>query len=127
MPEKNTPVRYAMRDDEGNLIPPFPVDPVTLTETTRASVCRTMDGVHLRKYTSFYGVGVYGGIATAYSVGCNYRCVFCWVDWSRDWPESYGEFYSPAQVYSNLRAVMKERNFRRARISGAEPTLCPDH
>ncbi len=127
MPDDNLPVRYAIRNDEGHLLPPFPVDPVTLTEQTRESVCRIEEGIPLRKYTNFYGVGVYGGIATAYSVGCNYRCVFCWVDWSRDWPEQYGEFYSPSQVYGNLRRVMKERNYPRARISGAEPTLCPDH
>ena len=127
MSDENMPVRYAMRDKDGNLLPPFPVDPIELTTRTRESVCKVKDGVPYRKYTSFYGVGVYGGIATAYSVGCNYRCVFCWVDWSRDWPERYGEFYSPTQVYENLRKVMKERNYRRARISGAEPTLCPDH
>ncbi|MDF1538219.1 MAG: radical SAM protein [Candidatus Thorarchaeota archaeon] len=66
-------------------------------------------------------------MATAYSVGCNYRCTFCWVDWSRDWPERSGEFYSPDQVYSKLRGIMKTQALRRARISGAEPTLCPDH
>ncbi len=127
MSDENRPVRYAIRDEEGNLLPPFPVDPITLTEDTRRAVCKKKDGVYYRKYTNFYGVGVYGGIATAYSVGCNYRCTFCWVDWSRDWPEEYGQFYTPEQVYENLRNVMKERGYRRARISGAEPTLCPDH
>lgn len=127
MSDERLTVRYAVRDTEGNWHPPFPIDPVALTEETRSLVCREKDGIHLRKYTSFYGVGVYGGIATAYSVGCNYRCVFCWVDWSRDWPEQYGNFYSPTQVYEKLRDVMQERNYRRARISGAEPTLCPDH
>ncbi|MFW9849719.1 MAG: radical SAM protein [Candidatus Thorarchaeota archaeon] len=127
MPETNTPIRYAERDEEGNLLPPFPIDPVTLTEQTRKDVCKVVDGIPHRKYTRFYAVGVYGGIATAYSVGCNIRCVFCWVDWSRDWPEQYGEFYSPQEVYSKLRNIMKVQALRRARISGAEPTLCPDH
>jgi uncharacterized Fe-S cluster-containing radical SAM superfamily protein len=121
------PIRYAKRDVAGNLLPPFPIDPIKLTEDTRKSVCKTQDGVPLRRYTSFYGVGVYGGIATAYSVGCNIRCVFCWVDWSRDWPENYGKFYSPREVYNKLRQVMADLAFRRARISGAEPTLCPEH
>jgi len=103
------------------------MNPEQLTDETRRIVCKTVDGITLRKYTSFYAVGVYGGIATAYSVGCNFRCVFCWVDWSRDWPERYGEFYSPQEVYRRLRRVMKERGLRRARVSGAEPTLCPDH
>lgn len=121
------PVRYAITDEKGNFRPPFPVDPITLTEQTRIHVCKTSDGVPLRKYTRFYAVGVYGGIATAYSVGCNYRCTFCWVDWSRDWPEKYGEFYSPSDVYHKLRQIMKVQDLRRARISGAEPTLCPAH
>ncbi|MFW9863445.1 MAG: radical SAM protein [Candidatus Thorarchaeota archaeon] len=121
------PIRFARTGPDGELEPPFPMNPVKLTESTRKIVCKVVDGVHLRKYTRFYAVGVYGGIATAYSVGCNYRCTFCWVDWSRDWPERYGEFYSPFQVYSNLREIMKVQKLRRARVSGAEPTLCPDH
>jgi uncharacterized Fe-S cluster-containing radical SAM superfamily protein len=121
------PVRYAEKDSEGNFRPPFPVDPIQLTEATRASVCKRVDGTVLRKYTRFYAVGVYGGIATAYSVGCNIRCVFCWVDWSRDWPERFGEFYSPQEVYQRLREIMRAQALRRARVSGAEPTLCPKH
>ncbi|NWF95836.1 MAG: radical SAM protein [Candidatus Thorarchaeota archaeon] len=120
-------MRFARRDRQGRLLPPFPFDPVSLTQQTRRVVCRTEGNVTLRKYTSFYKAGVYGGIATAYSVGCNFRCVFCWVDWSRDWPEDFGVFCSPTQVYARLREVMREGGVRRARISGAEPTLCPDH
>ncbi|MFQ5832158.1 MAG: radical SAM protein [Candidatus Thorarchaeota archaeon] len=128
MPDTNNrPVRYAERGPDGQFLPPFPFDPVRLTKATRRTVCKVVDGVPHRKYTEFYAVGVYGGIATAYSVGCNYRCIFCWVDWSRDWPEQYGQFYSPDEVYSKLRNIMTERGFRRARVSGAEPTLCPDH
>jgi uncharacterized Fe-S cluster-containing radical SAM superfamily protein len=123
----HTPVRYATRGPDGEFELPFPMDPKRLTVETRRVVCKEVDGVPLRKYTSFYAVGVYGGIATAYSVGCNFRCVFCWVDWSRDWPENYGEFYSPQEVYVRLREVMQNRGLRRARVSGAEPTLCPDH
>ncbi|MFW9792882.1 MAG: radical SAM protein [Candidatus Thorarchaeota archaeon] len=123
----NDKVRYAIKDENGNYLPPFPVNPIKLTEDTRKGVCKTIDGIPMRKYTQFYAVRVYGGIATAYSVGCNYRCVFCWVDWSRDWPERYGEFYSPSEVYHKLREIMKVQDLRRARISGAEPTLCPSH
>jgi uncharacterized Fe-S cluster-containing radical SAM superfamily protein len=121
------PVRYAETDADGAFKPPFPMDPIELTRSTRKTVCKIIDGVHYRKYTRFYAVGVYGGIATAYSVGCNYRCTFCWVDWSRDWPELHGEFYSPDDVYSKLRNIMKTQALRRARVSGAEPTLCADH
>lgn len=127
MSEYNKDTRYAIRDESGNYLPPFPVDPIRLAKDTRKTVCKSQDGMLLRKYTRFYAVGVYGGIATAYSVGCNYRCVFCWVDWSRDWPEKYGKFYSPTQVYQELRQIMKVQDLRKARISGAEPTLCPSH
>lgn len=127
MNHNNEEIRYAIKDEKGNYLPPFPIDPIALTEQTRKFVCKTSDDVPLRKYTRFYAVGVYGGIATAYSVGCNYRCTFCWVDWSRDWPEKYGEFYAPSVVYQNLREIMKVQGLRRARISGAEPTLCPAH
>ncbi len=130
MPDFNTEkqsIRYAIRDKKNKLIPPFPVDPWELTKQTRKVVCKEVNGIIHRKYTDFYAVGVYGGIATAYSVGCNFRCIFCWVDWSRDWPELYGDFYSPAVVYSKLRQVMSVKGLKRARISGAEPTLCPDH
>ncbi len=127
MPDNDQRIRYATKGADGKFKPPFPVSPVELTELTRKMVCREENGTHLRKYTSFYGVGVYGGIATAYSVGCNFRCVFCWVDWSRDWPERYGSFYTPGQVYQRLREVMSGCGYRRARISGAEPTLCPEH
>ena len=124
---ENTKIRYPIHDKVNRLIPPFPIDPWELTKQTRKIVCKEVNGSVHRKYTNFYAVGVYGGIATAYSVGCNFRCIFCWVDWSRDWPELYGEFCSPEKVYLNLREVMSFKGLRRARISGAEPTLCPDH
>lgn len=124
---ESTKIRYAMRDETTKLIHPFPIDPWELTIQTREVVCKEVNGSVHRKYTSFYAVSVYGGIATAYSVGCNFRCIFCWVDWSRDWPELYGEFYSPMEVYSHIRKVMLFKGLRRARISGAEPTLCPNH
>jgi len=124
---EGTKIRYAIRDKANKLIPPFPINPLELTDQTRKVVCKEFNGSIHRKYIDFYAVGVYGGIATAYSVGCNFKCIFCWVDWSRDWPELYGEFYSPEKVYSNLRKVMSFKGLRRARISGAEPTLCPNH
>ena len=124
---ENSEIRYAVRDKTNKLIPPFPIDPWELTTQTRKIVCKEIDGSVHRKYTDFYAVGVYGGIATAYSVGCNFRCIFCWVDWNRDWPELYGNFYSSEEVYLNLREVMSLKNLRCARISGAEPTLCPNH
>jgi len=69
MKENHEDVRYAVRDEEGKFLPPFLVDPIALTEQTRERVCKTSEGMPLWKYTRFYAVGVYGGIATAYSVG----------------------------------------------------------
>ena len=63
-----------------------PFDPLALARRTEQVVCRDDS----RKYTGFYCTGVYGGIATGYTCGCCLRCVFCWVDWSREYPEKYG-------------------------------------
>jgi uncharacterized Fe-S cluster-containing radical SAM superfamily protein len=65
-----------------------------------------------RKYTDFYATGVYGGIATGYTVGCCLRCIFCWVDWSRDYPEKYGEFYTAEEAFTYLEATAHKFNFR---------------
>ncbi len=100
-----------------------PFDPLQLAIETEKIVCRH-DG---RKYTGFYVTGVYGGIATGYSCGCCLRCVFCWVDWSRDFPERFGQFYSPSEVLKRLRDAANRAKVKKLRISGAEPTLGKAH
>lgn len=100
-----------------------PFDPVWLARVTENIVC---DG-DSRKYTAFYATGVYGGIATGYAVGCCLRCFFCWSEWSRDFPEIYGEFYSADDAYKNILKAARMYGVRKARISGCEPTLCRDH
>lgn len=100
-----------------------PFDPLELTEKTREIVCEG----YKRKYTDFYKVGVYGGIATGYTVGCNLRCFFCWVGPGRDYPEEYGKFFSPEEVVQRLEKVAREKGVNKARISGGEPTLCKKH
>jgi len=100
-----------------------PFDPVELAQETEKMVCRGRD----RKYTAVYATGVYGGIATGYTCGCCLRCVFCWVDWSRDFPEKFGKFYLPEEVFNQLRKVAHKRGVNKLRISGAEPTLGRDH
>lgn len=90
---------------------------------TENIVCRS----DARKYTDFYVVGVYGGIATGYAAGCCLRCVFCWVDWSRDYPERFGEYYSPDEAFQRLRAAALKRRVNKLRISGAEPTIGTSH
>jgi uncharacterized Fe-S cluster-containing radical SAM superfamily protein len=98
-------------------------DPVLLSRETQEIVCKDDE----RKYTSFYATGVYGGIATGYIVGCCLRCFYCWVDWSRDFPEDYGRFYSPEKAYEMLVMTAEKYKVKRLRISGGEPTLCKNH
>lgn len=100
-----------------------PFDPLKLYKETEKIVCKN----NSRKYTSFYCVGVYGGISTGYVVGCTLRCIFCWVDWSRDFPEKSGEFFSSEQVFEKLVRNAKKRNVSKLRISGGEPTLGKRH
>jgi len=100
-----------------------PFDPVELAKETEKIVCRGNE----RKYTAFYATGVYQGIGTGYTTGCCLRCVFCWVDWSRDFPERYGEFYSPEEAFERLSEASRSYGTTRLRISGAEPTLGKQH
>ncbi len=80
-----------------------------------------------RLYYRFRGGAFYGGIATADVVGCNLRCAFCW-----SWKASHGipkeaRLYSPEEVASKLIEIAEERGYDKVRISGGEPTLCPEH
>jgi uncharacterized Fe-S cluster-containing radical SAM superfamily protein len=49
------------------------------------------------------------------------------LDWSRDFPERYGQFYSPEEVFGNLGDAARQYRVRKLRISGAEPTLGKEH
>jgi uncharacterized Fe-S cluster-containing radical SAM superfamily protein len=92
-----------------------------------------------RKYTDFYSVPVYRGIATGYAVGCCLRCVYCWSNWSRDFPERFGEFYSPRDVAKSLlkaaeNGILYSDYWRKLipkvdklRLSGCEPTIGKEH
>jgi len=100
-----------------------PFDPVALAKRTEEIVCRG----DRRKYTKFYCPGVYGGIATGYTCGCCLRCIFCWVHWSRDFPEKHGHFKSPEQAFYELRRTARKARVDQLRISGAEPTLGKEH
>jgi uncharacterized Fe-S cluster-containing radical SAM superfamily protein len=101
----------------------IPFDTLELARRTEEIVCRG----NCRKYTKFYCTGVYGGIATGYTCGCCLRCFFCWVEWSRDFPEKYGKFYSPAEAFYRLSQVARKAGVNQLRISGAEPTLGKSH
>jgi len=49
------------------------------------------------------------------------------VEWSRDFPESHGKFFTPQQVFQNLLLKAKKKRVSKLRISGGEPTICKDH
>ncbi len=106
------------------VVPSFsPFDPLEVAHQTEKIIGKGKE----KKYTHFYCTGVYGGISTAYTVGCCLRCIFCWVDWSRDFPESYGEFYSPEKVAAYLLTNARKKGVKKLRISGGEPTLLKEH
>lgn len=98
-------------------------DPLELAELTKNIVCKNSQ----RKYYRFRASRFYGGIATADSVGCCLRCVFCW-----SWnivarPQECGRFYSAEEVAGRLIAIAEKKKFRQLRISGNEPTICREH
>ncbi len=92
-----------------------------------------------RKYVGIYSAPVYGGISTGYAAGCCLRCVYCWTNWSRDFPENLGKFYSPKEVAHELCTAAENgitspgwEQFRRLkvnklRLSGCEPTIGKEH
>lgn len=116
-----------------------PFNPLELAKETEKIVTRQgSDGLE-RKYTDFYSVPVYRGIATGYAAGCCLRCIYCWSNWSRDFPEKFGKFYSPRQVAQNLfrateQGIVYSDYWRRLipkvnklRLSGCEPTIGKEH
>ncbi|MEM3573799.1 MAG: radical SAM protein [Nitrososphaeria archaeon] len=116
-----------------------PFNPLELAKETEKIVTRRGNEGLERKYTDFYSVPVYGGIATGYAVGCCLRCIYCWSNWSRDFPERFGSFYSPRQVAQNLFRAAEEGiaysdywrkiipKVSKLRLSGCEPTLGKEH
>lgn len=116
-----------------------PFDPLELAKQTEEIVTRRgTDGLE-RKYVGIYSAPVYGGIATGYAAGCCLRCIYCWANWSRDFPEKFGEFYSPKEVAQRLFEAAENgitspgwERFRhlkveKLRLSGCEPTISKEH
>jgi len=116
-----------------------PFDPLELARETERIVTRMGEEGVERKYVSFYSAPVYRGIATGYAVGCCLRCIYCWSNWSRDFPEKFGEFYSPRKAAMKLVEAAREGitspgwerfrhlKVRKLRVSGCEPTLGKEH
>lgn len=122
------------------LTPEFtPFDPIELAEKTEKIITKEGQEGLERKYVSFYSAPVYSGIATGYAVGCCLRCIYCWTNWSRDFPEKYGKFYSPKEAADRLineaekgitsRGWEHYRHLKvnKLRVSGCEPTLGKEH
>ncbi len=122
------------------LSPEFkPFDPLELARETEKIVTRLGPEGLERKYVGIYSAPVYRGIATGYAAGCCLRCIYCWTDWSRDYPEKFGEFYSPLEVVQRLVKAAEQgitapgwERFRhlkvdKLRLSGCEPTIGKEH
>lgn len=116
-----------------------PFNPLELAEVTEGIVTREGPEGLERKYVGIYSAPVYGGISTGYAAGCCLRCIYCWSNWSRDFPEEFGKFYSPKQVSERLFKAAEEgitspgweryRDLKvdKLRLSGCEPTLGKEH
>lgn len=116
-----------------------PFDPLELARETEKIVTRESEHGLERKYVGIYSAPVYRGIATGYAAGCCLRCVYCWANWSRDYPEKFGQFYSSQEVAQRLFKAAEEgitspgwERFRhlkveKLRLSGCEPTIGRDH
>ena len=88
-----------MKEYQRFLTPGFkPFNPLELATETETIVTREGPKGLERKYLGIYSAPVYGGIATGYAVGCCLRCIYCWNNWSRDFPEKFGQFHSPQEV-----------------------------
>ena len=80
-----------------------------------------------RKYYRFRPARFYGGIATADCVGCCLRCIFCWSWREVVKPEVYGHFYTPKDVARRITRIARKKHFKKARLSGNEPTIAREH
>ena len=98
-------------------------DPLELTKITERVVVRGREKKYFRfRFTRFYGCS-----ATADSVGCNLRCIFCWSGRAVREPNRTGRFYPPEEVVDRLVDIASKNRCRLVRISGAEPTIGRGH
>lgn len=99
-------------------------DPLELSRKVEKIV---VDGGR-RKYYRFRPAKWYGGIVTGDVLGCNLRCVFCWLgETPRSYPEKIGRFYSPEESFRKLCAIAEKKNIKQMRLSGSEPTIGKQH
>jgi len=99
-------------------------DPLELSEKIEKIV---VDG-NRRKYYRFRPAKWYGGIVTGDVLGCNLRCVFCWLgETPRNLTEKIGRFYSPEEVFRKLCWIAEKKKLKQMRLSGSEPTIGKNH
>lgn len=98
-------------------------DPLELAAETERIVCSG----DARRYTRFTGNRFYGGISTGYTVGCNLRCVYCWVGEGRDRPHGAGKLCSADDAATKLISTARRKGYELARVSGGEPTIGWSH
>ena len=96
-----------------------PFDPLELAAETERIVCNG----DARRYTRFTSNRFYGGISTGYTVGCNLRCVYCWVGEGRDQPHGAGRLCTAHDAARKLIATARRKRYEQARVSGGEPTI----
>ena len=129
-----------MKNYQRFLRPGFsPFDPLELARETEKIVTRKGKEGLERKYVGIYSAPVYRGIATGYAAGCCLRCIYCWSNWSRDYPEKSGRFYSPEEVAQRLFKAaeggitlggwerFRKLKVEKLRLSGCEPTIGKEH
>ncbi|MFW5887149.1 MAG: radical SAM protein [Bacteroidota bacterium] len=67
-------------------------------------------------------------MATAYALGCNIRCVFCWANETRDNLELAKDFYRPEEVFHKLSEIIVHNpKIDKMRISNGETTIGREH
>ena len=116
-----------------------PFNPLELAKETEKIVTRKGKEGLERKYVGIYSVPVYRGIATGYAAGCCLRCIYCWSNWSRDYPEKFGKFYSAKEASQKLFQAAEDGitfsrwkrfgglKIEKLRLSGCEPTIGKEH
>lgn len=95
-------------------------------EFSRKTESIVVDGMR-KKYYRFRPTRFYGGIATADTVGCNLRCVFCWSESSVWRAHSTGVLCSPEEVAEKLERIAIKKGYHQVRVSGGEPTIGKQH
>ncbi len=101
------------------------VNPIELAAKTEKIVCQG----NKRRYLRFGTTPDYGtGVATAYTVGCNLRCIFCGANETRENLDLSKSFYSPEDVFQIIHEIIKKNpKIDKVRISDGEPTIGREH